>query len=327
MKSQYSLYAASLILVLTTSCSKSETSPGTLEDISASGAAATVVGGALSDSAGGTLALNSQKLNPLSLVLPNALASTQCPTYATAGAGCSASGSSLWLTGTNCSYGSSTATWNGTRLLKMSAGMATCGTFPNPGATATLTRQMVTAANSVTPGTLSRTSSRGTTVVIDDATANVGIFDTGTTVPTLLNGGYGTQVTFNGSGARSLITVNRREYAVGVFDHSVIGQLNVSEPSSGSSNRSVSGTLQVYHNGLKIIGSSVFTAVSHSDTCCVPVSGSVTTTFAAGAHVAPTALGAAIVGKSETLTFTGCGTANMQSANGTTTAVTLSNCF
>ena len=149
--------------------SKSTPSPGT-EDGSASGTAAGAVGGALSGSgSGGTLAfLLPRKENTLYSLLqrefeliPSAFASGSCPTFATTGSGCTASGSSLWLSYPTCSFGSSAASWTGTQTLVMSSGSAACGTFPNPGS-GTLSRQFVTGSSgaaATTPGTATQISS------------------------------------------------------------------------------------------------------------------------------------------------------------------------
>jgi hypothetical protein len=164
--------------------------------------------------------------------------------------------------------------------------------------------------------------------VIDDATANLGNFDTGHTVATILGTGYGTRVNFNASGVRASMDIYKHQYVVGGYDHSVEGSLTISEASAGASSRVLNGTLKVYHNRARIIGTSVFTDVTHSDSCCTPVSGTIETTFSTGQFITtPTVLGSAMVGKKETLVITGCGTANLTNTDGTASAVTLNNCF
>ena len=333
MKNTLILGLMTTTLFLATGCAKTNSDADAVEDTSASGAAAAAAGGALSTSnSSGTLAsakkpsLLQQSFGTAYSWIPDASASTACPTFATTGAACSASGSRLWLNYAACSFGNSNATWTGTQLLQMSSGSAACGTFPNPGASATLTRQFVTAASSTTPSSVTRTNAFGTTVTLDDATSNLGNFDS-QTIATLANGGYGTQVTFNGSGARSAVTLARKVSVSTRFSHSISGSLTVTESASSSTSRVLSGSIKVFHNLLKVVGTSRFDNVTHSNTCCVPVSGSVTTTFAAGSNVSPSIAGALVVGKSETLTFTGCGTASLQAADGTTASVSLSSCF
>jgi hypothetical protein len=306
-----------------------------IEDSSSSGVAASSIGGALSGSnSGGSLASISPLTQPTLLAsvchaldfLPEALASGTCPTFKTAqGSGCTAAGGTLWLSYGSCSFGSSSALWNGTQALIMSSGSANCGSFPHPGASNNLVRQFVSAASSTTPSSVSVTTRYGTTSTIDDASSNLQNFN-GDTITPIANGGYGTRVNFNALGARSAVTVAHRVSVAGGMDHSVSGQVTISE-ASGALNRSLSGSVKVYHNLLKVLGTSTFNSVIHSDTCCLPVSGSITTVFAAGSNVQPTAAGSTYVGKSETLTFTGCGTASLQAIDGTTSDVSLSRCY
>jgi hypothetical protein len=315
-------------LIVSSGCSKT-TDSSEAEDTSASGAAAALVGGSISNSnSGGTLSLNS-KTNKSFLqksfdFMPQALASTSCPTYASV-AGCATNSHSMWLSYNSCSFGTSSATWTGIQSLIMSVGNASCGTFPNPGASATLTRQFVTASNGTVPSSATRTNSFGDRITIDEATANLSNFD-GVAISTLANSGYGSQVTFNGSGARSSIVIGRRIVDTGLFDFSTTGTINISEASAASTTRTLSGSVRTYHNYLKVIATSTFNSVTHSNTCCLPVSGSITTVFTQGTG-APTSIGALIIGKSEQLVFTGCGTGNLTKTDGTTSAFALTNCF
>lgn len=321
-------------LLLAQGCSKTTAGGAILEDDSASGAVASAIGGALSSSnSSGTVAmkkaapfLNQSITNAVSNLVPSAFATNACPTFATTGASCTASTSNQWLSYSACSFGNSSATWSGTQLLKMSSGTAACGTFPNPGASGTLLRQFVAGASSSTPATATRTSAAGKVVTIDDASVNLSNFD-GQTISTVANGGYGTQVSFDGAGKRSSVTIARRVSVVGGYDHSITGSLNVNEGATTS--RTLSGSVRVFHNILKVIGTSTFSSVTHSDSCCVPVSGSITTAFTAGVNpsATPTRIGSLVVGKSETMTFTGCGTATVSAADGTSSNVTLGSCL
>jgi hypothetical protein len=323
---------------LITNCGMTTSNPnngaaGVVEDSSASGAAAGAVGGALSDSSpNGTQASMSFKsqrtfftalkaaINPL----PSAFAESFCPTPRVTQNACSASGSAMFLTYDDCTF-AGRATWNGVHAFSMSTGTAVCGTFPNPGANGTLYRQYVNPSNTSQPGEVTLATSE-TSGIVDDASANLANFD-GDTLPTInSNGGYGAAVSFGSNGARDGITLGHHIAVQGEFDHSVEGNLSVNEL-PGANSRTVSGTVKVYHNLLRVIGTSTFNNVVHEDVCCLPVSGSITTAFTAGTNVAPTAAGQLIVNKSETLTFTGCGSAILQGADGSSKTVSLNRCF
>ena len=316
-----------LIILATSGCAKStsSTTSSSTDDTSASGTAASAASGALSaSSSAGTIAMLHPS-SPWEALIPSAFASNACPTFKTAaGAGCTQSSNSLWLTYNACSNGSSSATWSGTQLLQKNSGTATCGSFPLPVASGNLIRQMVTAASSTTPSTATRTNAAGKVVTIDDATANLGNFDN-VSISSIANGGYGEQINFTGL-VRSSITIARRFYTAS-YDHSITGTLTVSEGSSATS-RTLNGTITIYHNLLQVIGTSTFTSVAHSDGCCTPTSGTITTTFSAGANVAPaTAKGLAMVGKTETLKITACGAGTLTATDGTVTTVAMNNCF
>jgi hypothetical protein len=309
--------------------------PELTEDTSTSGAVAGAAGNALSNSrSGGTLAMLDfgkketfwAKTRSTLDFLPEALASTSCPLYSSAGgAGCVASSHTMWLSYSDCSFSGSAAVWHGTQALTMSAGTASCGTFPNPGANQTLSRQLVASAGSSTPLIATVISKYGTATVIDDASANLKNFN-GDTITPFLNGGYGAQVTFNNSGVRSSILLSYRIVSGLLFDQSINGSLSVSDATPSVGSQTVNGTIQVYHNSLQVIGSSTFTNVVHTDGCCVPTSGTIRTAFTRGT-AAPTALGSLAVGKSETLTLTGCGTGTLTGYDGTVTNVALTRCY
>lgn len=313
-------------------------SSGSSADESASGAVAGAVGGTLSSSGSngtqayyqwksqqspvrGFWALVEQAARPAS-----AMASNFCPTFATTGTGCQTSGSSMWLTYNDCTF-AGVAEWTGVQEISMSSGNASCGTFPKPSSGGTLYRQIVQSAGSSTPGSAQIVADNWT-ATLDDASSNLDNFD-GDTLSTINNGGYGAAVSFNGSGdTRSGIEIGHHISVQGVFDHTVYGSLTISE-TSGNSTRTVSGSVTVYHNLMRVVGTSTLSNVVHSDICCLPTEGTITTTFAAGSNLnkPPTALGQLFVGKSESLQFTGCGTAVYTSPSGTTSNVTLHRCF
>ena len=252
-----------------------------------------------------------------------AYASTACPTVRTAsGAGCTQNANAADVTLASCTYGSGRATWSGTLEMTLSSGtMVTCGTFPATGSLAnnqSIQRQYVTGGS---PGTATRTSPLGTVITIDHASTNLGNFDTGTTINATIGSGYGTQVVFDGAGHRKQVIINQR-ISSARFDHSITGSLTVSE--SGSTRTISSGTVTVYHNLRKVVGTATFSNVVYDDTCATPVSGTISTSFTAGAHVSPGTAGAAIVGRSETLMFNACGDQTLVDTDGTTNAVVVS---
>jgi len=320
--------------VALTNCGQANTSDSANAalDSSASGAAAGAVGGALSNSSSGGTQAAMKFTMPQSLFatlrqnlspMPQAMASLFCPTFRSQSNQCTVSGSTMWLNYSACTFAGA-AEWNGTQAITMSSGTATCGAFPNPGDSGTLYRQYVTAPGSNTPGEVTLTAG-GTQGIVDDASPNLANFDNDTLTAINANSGYGAAVTFGANGARSAIAVGHHIAVTGEFDHSVIGNLSISE-NPGAASRTVSGSVKVYHNLLKVIGTATFSGVVHNDICCLPVSGQISTVYSAGTNVQPTNAGSKLVGQTETLTFTGCGTATLELA-GVTTNVTLKRCF
>jgi hypothetical protein len=225
----------------------------------------------------------------------------------------------MWLSYNNCTY-TGRVEWSGVQSLSMSSGTASCGTFPNPGANGTLYRQYVQASGSNIPGQVNLTAANRS-AFIDDASENLANFD-GDSIPAISNGGYGLAVQFNSQDKRSQLTIGHRLVIDGGIDHSVSGTVSVVE---GNGSRTINGSVKVYHNIVKVIGTSTFNNVIHDNTCCLPIGGSITTVFSAGANVAPVL--SSIVGKSETLTFTGCGSASLQRPDGSVINVSLNRCF
>jgi len=230
----------------------------------------------------------------------------------------------MWLSYSDCTF-TGNAEWNGVQEISMSTGTAACGTFPNPGASNLLYRQYVQTAGASVAGSVTLTTSNRSGTV-DDAVANLGNFDGQTIAAVNTNGGYGTKVTFAANGARSHLDLGHRLTVNGSLDHSVTGSIAITE-NPGAATRTLNGTVTVYHNLMKVVGTSTLTGVVHDDVCCLPVEGSITTAYTAGQNVAPTRSGQLLVGHSEVLTFTGCGTATLQGADGSTLDVTLNRCF
>jgi hypothetical protein len=334
---QRKLFLALIVSSTTlTNCGQasSTNSASAISDSSTSGAAAGAVGGALTNSgANGTQARMSYML-PTTLVasvrqalspLPQASAANQfCPTFKDTGSSCSTSGSSMWLNYSDCTF-TGRAEWNGVQQITMSsANTAACGAFPNPGASSTLYRQFVQSVGGSVAGQVTITAD-GVEGTVDDATANLGNFNLDPIAATNPNGAYGAAVSFNASDARSSLNIAHHLTIAGVLDHSVTGTLAITEV-PGADSRLINGSVKVYHNLLRVIGTSTFAQVTHKDICCLPVGGVITTQFTAGT-VAPTVAGEKYVGKSEVLTFTGCGTATLQAVDGTVSNVTLNRCF
>src|SRR5262245_37435500 len=146
------LISCLILPALFIACSKSSSETATVSyetDTSSSGAVMGAAGGALtaSASAGTQANFKSEKRNiweaAADVFQPRAYASGTCPTALTLGTvatGCFHSGSSMWLTYSNCTF-RGTVTWAGVQKISMSTGTATCGTFPDPGASGTLYRQ------------------------------------------------------------------------------------------------------------------------------------------------------------------------------------------
>ncbi|MGZ3688751.1 MAG: hypothetical protein ACXWPM_01045 [Bdellovibrionota bacterium] len=135
----------------------------------------------------------------------------------------------------------------------------------------------------------------------------------------------GTAISFT-SGARTNIAINGINLvSSGKFSHTVYTTGSGLGITDSSATKSVTGTLVVLHNLEKVTGTSTFNAVTFTSTCCTPTGGSISTLFSAGA--ANGNANSKFIGKTETLAFTGCGTANFTDITGTTSAVTLSHCF
>lgn len=330
----YRSFRSSLILIFLSAalvdCAQKKTDASTVSDSSASGIVAGAVGGALSSSNANGNQAGYQFQTPQSVYasvrralspLPQAFASSLCPTFHSTGAACSVSGSSLLLAYQDCTF-TGRAEWDGIQAITMSTGTPVCGSFPNPGASATLYRQFVQAGGS--PGQLTLTAG-GYEGVVDDASVKLANFDN-KAVSTIHNGGYGVAVDFASDGSRNQLTIAHRVYVSGLFDHSVTGSLSLTE-SPGATSRTLNGTVKVYHNLMRVVGTSTLASVVHEDMCCLPVSGTITTVYGTGDNVAPTLLGQLLVGKSEKLTFTGCGTATLENTDGVARNVTLNRCF
>jgi hypothetical protein len=319
------------------SCGVSPSSPSIQsggEDTSASGIVASVFGGTLSASIGtGTFNYVGRF-------------TATCPTLLTSGAGCSSSGSSGKLTLNSCNFSSSTATWaSGTTGYVLNSFSGTtpisCGTFPTP-SNDTFQRQFITSGGAAS--TITRTTSNGTVLTIDDTTAGVNAnyendhFDGSGASGALISGfnsGAGKTVNFVAGSrvsAQALETVSTAG-----FNYTVAGTLPVSETtSSGATTWSTNvGTVSqgactsgitVYDNQAKIMGTTCFKNVIYNNSCCTPVSGTIVTSFASTSQSSGS-LSSAMNGTSERLTFSGCGSGVLSDYKGGNTLVTLPHCM
>jgi hypothetical protein len=343
-----SAYLLGLGLLVASGCGSSTdgTSTTSSETTSASSVIAGAIGGSMSATgSGGTQAMTTADVESFAHIRS---AASTCPTYqTTAEASCEAVNGTMWLTYSSCSFGASSNIWNGIAALSLTpvptptpTGVA-CGIFPRPLPNRTLSRQYVTAAGSATPGMATLITPAGTTTTVDDATPNLGNFDSAT-IAANISSGYGSQVSFSAAPAvRTGIAFTDHISAVdannnALFDHSVytgangsITPLTITE-TSGAATRTIAGKVTLYHNLLQIVGTSTV-SVTHSDTCCFPISGTISTTFSAGTTVTTQkGAGATYIGKTETLTFGGagtCGTATFTDVTGATSSVTLARCF
>lgn len=265
-----------------------------LEDASASGALAAIIGGAI-------YAGN-----------PTALSGNTCPVV-TAASGCSNVSGGVSLSYGNCSYGQNSGTRYGS-LSFISAGL-TCGgsaTMPS------------SAIQQYGWGS-SQTSSNEVTTGIDDLSTNLLNFDSQTIAP-LTGSAYGVNVTYSGN-TPTAMTISRRVATRSASDFSVNSQGGGSIAISGGV-VTASG-VTIYDNRLWIVGTASTSDLTYSATCCFPVGGTITTAFVAGTTATtPQPGGLLYTGKSETLTFTGCGTATLKDApTQQTTNLAFTHCF
>lgn len=326
------------------------------EDSSASGAAASSVGGAINNSSGnGTVSSLDHRFYIHPFLIQVANASTACPTLKSTNSSgantCSSTSNVATLHYSSCSFGGSAATWTGFMEVSFSGSTTlSCGTFPTP-TTDTMLRQFV-ASSGGAAGTATRTSALGNVVTIDDTTSGIqgnyqldtfnGSGASGFSF-TAFNSGGGKEVVFNGSGKRSSVTI--AEHLAGatggglsLWDHTVAGTVNLSESGSGSSTTwtATSGTVTsgtcssgvtVYHNKAKVMGTTCFESVTYSASCCTPTSGTIVTSFSTTSRSGSGLLATAMNGKSESLTFNGCGSATYTDYAGTSSTVTMGSCF
>lgn len=138
-------------------------------------------------------------------------------------------------------------------------------------------------------------------------------FDDAQILPTI-NDGYGTSVHYDDKSS-----INQISIAENMNEHTIIGGAHLTQK-KGQPYIPVA-YMTVYQNVLHLVGKSQLKDLAFNDSCCTPISGTITTQFNAGSNVAPTDQGAHFVGKTETLTFDGCGTARLRDFEGHRTRV------
>ncbi|MGZ3726105.1 MAG: hypothetical protein ACXWQQ_09895, partial [Pseudobdellovibrio sp.] len=254
-----------------------------------------------------------------------AQAANLCPTLLNAaGSGCTQLGNSVDLTYNGCSFADSSASYSGILEFSLSEGASiTCGIFPNTSTLAdnqSIQRQFVSSGG--VPGSAVYAGVSGDTTSIDESSINLTNFDNQTVVA-IIGSAYGSQVVFDGAGNRKRIIVRERVYSTS-FDITLDGTMNITD-STGV--REVNGSVTVYNNKLKIVGTSTFSKVLYTNMGCLPVGGTISTVYAAGATVSPTGAGTAYVGKREIISFNSDATAVFTDINGTTTNIFLTHCF
>jgi hypothetical protein len=266
-----------------------------LEDNSASGAVAAVIGGALL--AG----------NPSS-----GISDYSCPTVAST-SGCTTSGSGVTLSYNTCTYGAASGTRTGA-LAIVSGGLTCGGSLP-----ASMVQQY-------SVGSLHESKNQMSTT-FDDWTGSVSNF-AGDSISPLSGGGYGVQLA---SGSMTIA----RHLVTGSTNYSVV---TAAAPTSASvsyvpitiSSGTASGAAIVYDNVNGIIGVSTLNSLVYQAGCCFPVSGSISTQFHQSwnpAHPA-TATGLMYDGKTETLSFSGCGSATYTDPfTSTATSLSFTHCY
>lgn len=213
-------------------------------------------------------------------------------------------------------------TWNGIAQFTLATGVAVrCGSGAWPD-DVTVQRQFVDEHSHGASGSWMDSQ---ITVTVDHASTGGTLFnfDTVTIIPTI-NSGYGTTVTLGKSSEVTQVSLAEHLWAlksnVSIFDQTAMGTLKVASTTSG---RSVSGSLTMYDNTAMVVGMTKMSDVLYSDTCCPPVSGTITTTYQKGMNSAPSPGGLALVGKTETLTITGCGIGTLIDATGNSSSVAL----
>jgi hypothetical protein len=277
-------------------------SSSSTEDSSTSGSAAAAIGGSVNgSSSSGTMALNLSSHQTMESILAwanpfqLAYASTSCPTF---------SGSTTTLTYSDCSFSGSSAVWNGSVAYTVAS--------PN------VTRE-------VTTGT-TRTASSGTVVTIN--TTGSGMTPFTASGASAVSGG--TTATLSGSSVTGVAINGVNFVAASSSGSTLFNHLLTTSSADGGvaltkSGSQWSGTVVTFHQLVKVIATSTLTNLTFSSGCCLPTGGSISTSF--NTTYASSTFISKYNGQTETLTFTGCGTATYSGPESTATSVTLNHCL
>jgi len=230
----------------------------------------------------------------------NLFAAAACPYYMAGSTDCKGNNFVLFNY-SGCSFGSSTATWNGSQTLAFTNGSA-CGTQTLPilgVAAGSLNR-------TVAPGT-TRTSGFGLAVNLDGQTLS-GYSQS-------VNGGY----TVTGISGGHSVNINGINIYSSRWNHTLSTPTPITVAIDGAGNRTFfAGVVQVQHNKAKYVAQASFSAskpVIVAAGSCFPSSGTIST-----------ALSGSLSG-TETLVFNGGTSATLTDNSGNISNVTLSHCF
>ncbi|PWU13564.1 MAG: hypothetical protein C5B49_14490 [Bdellovibrio sp.] len=284
----------------TTSTTSSSGGDTVTEDSSASGIAVSAIGGTiLSLTNGSSPTLGYQET-----------ASNACPTFmSNAGSGCTNTSTSLVsLTYSNCSFGSSTATWSGADLISLTNGTISCGTAPTIPPNGILGHGF----------TGNRTASSGTVIAASIDGTNY----TGSTAANQweqVRYTLGTLSTVIVAGVRFKSNSPSIDYTMDQFQSTGLTL------GTTATSKIVSGNLTVYDNINGVTGTSTLSSVTYTASCCQPTGGTISTSFVAGTNGS---VGSSYNGNTETMVFTGtCGQGQYTGVNGTTQTVSLVHCL
>ena len=331
-------FATSAVVFLAACGSTSTSSP---EEGSVTEVAASVVSGAMNNSSGSTVAMNSPLKHKDSLGERVMRAMSPIGTAYAANWSCGSgtltptftgpAGNPYAYTPRSCTVTwdndkSATSSWSGPFTLNYGAGCdSKHASMDLQDAGCALTR---TTGSGGDGDTRTITGPDGNSYAITHNTNGAGTGWDTTVSPAPSNGGVvvtcdskgcsdGRSVVINGSHLTGNVTLAGASDKI--WDHTLsTGSSPLTVTGVGAS-RVVTGEVTVQHNLAKYTASVSFDSVGYGEPgCCFPTSGTLTATFSKGS----------VVGKTETLTFDGtCGDATLTKADGTTESITLKHCL
>lgn len=296
-KTSYVSFIILLSGIIISSCNKSDSSDlNTTDSSSASELVSSSVSGAVSSSSStGSLTFLEKQNNfkeYLTKFLTNyAYAANSCPTPSST----ACTGNNIVLTYSNCNFGSSAATWNGSQTLTFTSG---CGWTPGA----------VTFTRTFSSGT-TRTSAAGVVVTLDTTNAS----------------GYSSQVsggstiTVSAFPARTIVingihltatVISQKGKTITLWDHTISsGTITV------TAGLGVTGTVTLQHNLAKYTATSTLN-LTYTTGCVHPTSGTITTTLSGSKR------------GTETLTFSSnCGQATLTNTSNSQSTVNIAHIF